>query len=206
MSGLHFETAQVPADPATAMLDDEGIALDRLAFKCVLEKCLGERDKFGGRLADRTGVAGTKLAILLMLNIPGHPLLAPEDYEAAAELEEQGWVRDLLQRNASMDLEITPWLAEIIARRAMQANHLWEDLGLPNRDVLNKLMARHFTPLFESNQGRMRWKRFFYRALCEEEGLSHCTSPTCADCEDVERCFEPDSVEGQIARSKRSQV
>lgn len=88
----------------------------------------------------------------------------------------------------------------------MQANHLWEDLGLPSRDTLNRLMARHFKPLFDANQGRMRWKRFFYRALCEEEGLSHCTSPTCADCEDFERCFEPDSAEAQIARAKRAQT
>lgn len=204
MSGLPFEPA-LPAPLANRVLD-ESAAFDRMAVTCMLEKCLAERDQFGGRMADRLGVAGTKLAILLMLNLPGHPLLAPEDYEASDEPEEQAWVRDLLLRNVATDLEITPWLAEIIARRAMQGNHLWEDLGLPSRDALNKLMARHFTPLFEANQGRMRWKRFFYRALCEEEGLSHCTSPTCADCEDVERCFEPDSVEAQMARAKRAQA
>jgi len=204
MSGLPFEPA-TSMQPIEPLLDEEGAAFDRMVLTSILEKCLVERDQFGGRLADRVGIAGTRLAILLMLNVPGHPLLAPEDYEASPEPEEQGWVRDLLLRNVATDLEITPWLAEIIARRAMQANHLWEDLGLPNRDALNKLMWRHFTALFEANQGRMRWKRFFYRALCEEEGLSHCTSPTCADCEDVERCFEPDSVEAQIARSKRNQ-
>lgn len=203
MSGLQTDSPQISSFD-TSMLD-ENAAFDRMVLTSILQKGLGERDLYGGRLSERVGVSGTKLAILLMLNIPDHPLLAPDDYLPAPELEEQGWVRDLLARNVSSDLEISSWLAEIIARRAMQANHLWEDLGLPSRDALNGLMARHFKPLFDANQGRMRWKRFFYRALCEEEGLSHCTSPTCADCEDVERCFEPDSAEAQIARAKRAQ-
>lgn len=204
MSGLQTAPPQISSF-GTSMLD-ENAAFDRMVLACILQKGLGERDLHGGHLSERIGVSGTKLAILLMLNIPDHPLLAPEDYLPAPEPEEQGWVRDLLARNVSSDLEISGWLAEIIARRAMQSNHLWEDLGLPSREALNRLMARHFKPLFDANQGRMRWKRFFYRALCEEEGLSHCTSPTCADCEDVERCFEPDSVEAQIARAKRAQT
>lgn len=206
MSGLPIEAQTPHGFPTAVVLNDEGAAFDRMVLTSVLQKGLAERDAHGGRLADRVGISGTKLAILLMLNIPGHPLLAPEDYEASREEEEQGWVRDLLTRHISTDLEISAWLAEIIARRAMQANHLWEDLGLPSRDVLNTLMARHFTPLHVANSGRMRWKRFFYRTLCEEEGLTHCTSPTCAECEDVEKCFEPDSIEATIARSKRAQA
>jgi nitrogen fixation protein NifQ len=174
------------------------------AITHILEKCLGERDRNGGRLADLVGVSGTRLAILLMMHIPAHPLLAPEDYVAGEECEEQGWVRDLLLRSVSTEFEVSPWLAHMIARRAMEGNHLWEDLGLENREQLNELMRAHFEPLAEANSGRMRWKRFFYRALCEEDGYSHCTSPTCADCPDVEQCFEPDSAEAIMARNKRS--
>ncbi|MEQ1672427.1 MAG: nitrogen fixation protein NifQ, partial [Hyphomicrobium sp.] len=142
-------------------------------------------------------------AVLLMLNVPGHPVLAPEDYVLSGASEEHDWVRDLLLRHVSTDLEITSWIAAIVARRAMQADHLWQDLGFPDRSMLNALMARHFATLSASNTENMRWKRFFYRTLCEEEGLSHCTSPSCSDCADVERCFEPESAEARIARAKR---
>jgi hypothetical protein len=32
--------------------------------------------------------------------------------------------------------------------------------------------------------------------------MSHCTSPTCSNCVDVEKCFEPESAEAMIARAK----
>lgn len=191
--------------PTNAAMDPDA-DVDRQALTCILQKCLAERDQVGGRLASIVGVSGVRLAVLLMLNVPGHPLLAPEDYEPGEECEEQTWVRELLLRNVSTELEITPWLAEIVARRAMQSNHLWEDLGLPSRDFLNRLMARHFEPLAITNSGRMRWKRFFYRCLCEDEGFTHCSSPSCSDCADVEQCFEPDSIEAIIARNKKAQA
>lgn len=194
MAHTHIAARDAPSDPAA----------DREALTCILAKCLGERDKVGGRLADLTGISGIKLAVLLMLNVPDHPVLAPGDYVSGTESEEQIWVRDLLLCNVSTDMEISDWLAHVIARRAMLANHLWEDLGLPSRDCLNALMQRHFAPLAAANSGKMRWKRFFYRALCEDEGLAHCSSPTCSQCADVERCFEPDSTEAMIARSKRA--
>ena len=50
----------------------------------------------------------------------------------------------------------------------------------------------------------MRWKRFLYRQLCEEEGMSHCTSPTCSSCIDVDKCFEPQSTEALLARAKHA--
>ncbi len=180
------------------------VDFDHLILSGVLAKALGERDRKGGRLADLVGVGGTALAILLMLNLPGHPVLAPEDYVLGPECEEQGWVRELLLRSCGEDAELSRWLAAIVARRAMEENHLWEDLGLPDRTSLRRLMERHFASLAERNTGNMRWKRFFYRMLCEEEGLSHCTSPTCGSCPDVDRCFEPQSAEHTIARSKRA--
>ena len=77
------------------------------------------------------------------------------------------------------------------------------DLGLPDRPTLRLVMERHFAPLAARNRN-MRWKRFFYRCLCEEEGMSHCTSPTCCDCPEVAVCFEPDSAEQMMALAKRA--
>lgn len=206
MTGLSIALPLKSASGRSFTNVKSGSALDHIAITALLEKCLAERDQTGGRLSERVGISGTRLATLLWLHIPGHPVLVPDDYAPSTQLEEQGWVRDLLLRNRASDSDIAASLAEIVARRSMEPNHLWEDLGLPSRDALNALMARHFTPLFVANQGRMRWKRFFYRMLCEEEGLSHCTSPSCAECNDVERCFEPDSIEAQIAREKRNHL
>lgn len=179
-------------------------AFDTMVVTCILEKALGERDRLGGSLARRVGIGGTALGVLLMLHVPDHPVLGPDDYRAADECEEQAWVRELLERNVSGGNN-SRGLAAMVARRALEADHLWEDLGLPNRAALSKLMQRHFEPLAARNAGaQMRWKRFFYRQLCEEEGLSHCTSPTCSNCPDVPRCFAPDSAEAVIARSKQA--
>ncbi|MFZ8278305.1 nitrogen fixation protein NifQ, partial [Staphylococcus aureus] len=71
------------------------------------------------------------------------------------------------------------------------------------RASLGRLLGRHFGALASRNTHGMRWKRFFYRALCEEEGYEHCTSPSCGACSDVEKCFVPESAEAIIARAKK---
>jgi nitrogen fixation protein NifQ len=183
----------------------DGEPFDQMVLTCVLEKVLGEYDRHGGSVARRLGLGGTALGVLLMLFVPGHPILTPANYAGGDEGEEQAWVRDLLLRHADRDNAYSAWLSSIVARRAMESNHLWEDLGLPHRAALSHLMRRHFPGLAALNENAdMRWKRFFYRQLCEDEGLSHCTSPTCGTCPDVAECFTPDSAEAQMARAKQA--
>lgn len=199
---VHIAISPMP-EAGAALAEDEGF--DHLIVSGMLAKALGERDRVGGALARRLGVGGIPLAVLLWTHIPGHPVLAPEDYVAADESAEQAWVRDLLERHLTADNELSRWIAAIVARRSMEADHLWEDLGLPDRSALSKLMHRHFAPLASRNEGAsMRWKRFLYRQLCEEEGMSHCTSPTCSSCIDVDKCFEPQSTEALLARAKHA--
>lgn len=187
--------------------DAEAAAFDHMIVTAMLEKVLGERDRLGGSLARRLGIGGIPLAALLMLHVPGHPVLAAADYIAVDECEEQRWVRELLEGGTSADGDLSRWLAAIVARRAMEGNHLWEDLGFPDRTVLSRLMQRHFAPLAQLNaNAAMRWKRFFYRRLCEQEGATHCTSPTCSNCSDVDKCFAPDSAEARLARAKLAPV
>ena len=45
-------------------------------------------------------------------------------------------------------------------------------------------------PLFRLG---MKWKKFFYRQLCERSGMLICKSPRCADCVDYRICFGPES-------------
>ncbi len=179
-------------------------ALDSLVARCLVHKALAERGDDAGSLARRIGIGGSALCTLLLTVAPDHPLLVAEDYVPSDTSEEQTWVRNLLLHNVSTDLELSRWLAAILARRAMEANHLWEDLGLPNRGALSRMLQRHFAPLVIRNVNDMRWKRFFFRVLCEDEGLVHCSSPTCSACVDVDRCFEPGSAEAMIARAKQA--
>jgi nitrogen fixation protein NifQ len=95
----------------------------------------------------------------------------------------------LLMDNCSVCDDQTFWLAHAIATASMSANHLWQDMGLPNRDMLSKLMSSYFTPLASRNTENMKWKKFFYRQLCALEGLTLCRSPSCSVCADKAQCF-----------------
>lgn len=86
------------------------------------------------------------------------------------------------------------WLASIIARRAMEKRHLWEDMGLPSRQALGALIARHFPRLHAANTQNMRWKKFFYRQICSDADFALCLSPTCDDCEEKLDCFAPEDT------------
>jgi len=112
-------------------------------------------------------------------------------------------VRDLLLAQRSSRGETGRLLAAMIARRAIEPNHLWEDLGLRDRSELTRLLARHFAPLAARNTGNMRWKRFFYRALCESDGFVMCTTPVCTECRDFELCFGDESGESRMAERRR---
>jgi nitrogen fixation protein NifQ len=75
---------------------------------------------------------------------------------------------------------------------SMADNHLWQDLGLPSRVELNTLIQTRFSALKEKNVGDMKWKKFFYRQLCEQAEVLICKSPSCAACCDYEACFGPE--------------
>ena len=85
----------------------------------------------------------------------------------------------------------------------MEPNHLWEDLGLRDRSELTRLLARHFGPLAVRNTRNMRWKRFFYRMLCEDDGLVMCSTPVCTNCNDFNLCFGDESGESRMADRRR---
>ena len=98
----------------------------------------------------------------------------------------------------------TRWLAAMVARRAMQPNHLWQDLGLADRSWLNRLLGRYFPALHAGNTSDMKWKKYFYRRLCEMEGFSLCTAPSCRECCDFDRCFGAEDGESLLAQRRRA--
>jgi nitrogen fixation protein NifQ len=98
----------------------------------------------------------------------------------------------LLLEHASITFPPSPQLIERMAHAALQPNHLWEDLGLRNRDELQDLMRHHFPSLKAMNHGNMRWKKFLYRLLCERAEVLICKSPSCERCSDQPVCFGPE--------------
>jgi nitrogen fixation protein NifQ len=117
--------------------------------------------------------------------------------------DEVDMVRDLLLTNRTNADDESRWLAQMVARRAVEPSHLWEDLGLRNREELSQLLKRHFAPLADRNTRGMRWKRFFYRMLCEDDGFLLCATPVCTECCDFESCFGDEDGEGRLARRRR---
>lgn len=187
-------------DPATALVGDD-ITFDRHVLAAILAVAAAE----GGSVAERAGLSAEDLAALLRRHFPAAGDMGPRWRACpAAEDDEMAMVRDLLLARRSEPGDVGRWLAGMLARRALEPNHLWEDLGLRQRTELTRLMARHFAPLAERNVNNMRWKRFFYRMLCEDDGFVMCSTPVCTQCADFALCFGDESGESRMADRRRA--
>lgn len=184
-----------------------GHPADRHLFACILAHALGEGER---PLAEALGLSAAQLATLLQSRMP-HALSlqidAGADGEAPLALEEPD-LRALLIEHGTAGAAEEVWLAHMLARRSLGANHLWQDLGLTARSDLVDLMQRHFAPLAAKNSRDMKWKKFFYRELCEREGVLICKAPTCDVCCDVAHCFGGEDGEplGALALSQTRQL
>ncbi|SEG26854.1 nitrogen fixation protein NifQ [Marinobacterium lutimaris] len=83
-------------------------------------------------------------------------------------------------------------LSLIIATACLGGDHLWRDLGLPDRSELSDLMQRAYPALKALNDRDMKWKRFFYKQLCERGGGYVCRAPSCDQCSAYAECFGPE--------------
>ena len=187
-------------NPADATIEDED-SFDKHVFASILAVAAME----GGTVAERAGLTAGDLVTLIerffsaagdvaaLWNAPAH----------RAEDDEMAMVRDLLLANRSTENDAGVWLAGMVARRAMEPNHLWEDLGLRDRSELTRLLTRHFLPLASRNTKNMRWKRFFYRVMCEDDGFVMCSTPICSQCADFDLCFGDESGESRLASRRR---
>jgi nitrogen fixation protein NifQ len=97
------------------------------------------------------------------------------------------------------DSEESQWLACSVATACLGNNHLWQDMGLPNRRVLSELLHRYFTTLHDKNTGNMKWKKFFYKQLCERAEVDICKAPSCGICIDYEKCFGSEDSQPLVA-------
>lgn len=106
-----------------------------------------------------------------------------------APYDEFADVLSLLMRHRVDGSDRVRWLAHALATASMYENHLWQDLHLPSRAVLSELIAWGFPELAARNIGPMKWKKFFYKQLCDAAEFASCKSPTCGACSDYSICF-----------------
>ena len=199
-AGIEFYRLLTGCEPAEA-----DIASDHDFDRHVLASILAAAAMDGGSIAERAGLSEQEFNNLLVRHFPSASVraFAWMPRPASEGDDETIMVRDLLRARRSTDGEIGHWLAAMVARRAMEPNHLWEDLGLRERAELSRLLMRHFAPLASRNTKNMRWKRFFYRMLCEDDGFVMCTTPVCTQCNDFELCFGEESGESRMAERRR---
>lgn len=127
----------------------------------------------------------------LLLFVPTPELLRRQRLRGD-EIEE---VTALLLDHADATVGSAADRAEVAGRVALAClgdNHLWQDLQLANRGELGVLLRRWFPALAAKNTGDMKWKKFFYKQLCERAEINACRAPSCAVCSDRAQCFGPE--------------
>ncbi|MBM2715715.1 nitrogen fixation protein NifQ [Mesorhizobium caraganae] len=177
---------------------------DQHVFACVLSCALKEVESGEATATQSTGLSRAELSDVLTRSFPASAIKAftlDDASEPEPDMEEE-LLRGLLLAHARPGDPGSARFAKIIARRAMRNDHLWQDLGLFNRAELSRLLATHFPTLAEGNTQNMKWKKYFYRKLCEAEGFSLCTAPNCRECSDFESCFGPEEGESRLMRVK----
>lgn len=126
------------------------------------------------------------------LGIDWHRSL-PVAHPRADEIED---VAALLAESSSPDRPALPalWLAHVVACACLGDDHLWQDLRLRSRQDLSDLLRDWFPALAARNTRNMKWKKFFYKQLCERADLRICKSPSCEACSDHALCFGPEDA------------
>jgi len=190
-------THLIQANVATACDPLDGHVL-ACVFAVAVDEC-----RAGGSFTDALGICGSALRHNIERYFPG-TLQNLETFKLDVEptvYEDEKCLRELLWRFRTASSPINSLLTFLVARRATRSNHLWQDLGLTNRGELSKLMLRHFTALAHRNDQDMKWKKFFYRMICRDDGFSMCVAPCCSECGDFNGCFGSESGESLLAQT-----
>lgn len=123
------------------------------------------------------------------------PALA-QAHRAEPRFDEIEELMELLLGHAApqADPEQAQAVACTLACASLGHNHLWQDLHLPSRTELSALLTEWFPTLAARNTQNMKWKKFFYKQLCERAEINICKAPTCNVCTDHGVCFGPETA------------
>lgn len=169
---------------------------DRHLFACLISVAAGEPYPTASAL----GLDEDTLESLLLLCFPGvHSAdvaaLSLPVSAASPECNEDLLSILLAQVPTGRGLNqllVSCWLARILATRASLPGHLWVAMGLTERPQLTAAIRRHLPSLAAANRQNMRWKRFFFKQLCDLNGGTMCKAPNCGVCSDYAVCFAED--------------
>ena len=143
-------------------------------------------------LPDALGLSQDQFQAMLQHNFPGYRLSAEavsgSQLDFSRMLEKQD-LEQLLRRFAFQNNPEAECLVSSLVAACLGSDHLWQDLGLWSRSELSALLKHNFPELAARNSRDMKWKKFLYKQLCEEEGLYVCRAPSCEVCKDYLLCF-----------------
>jgi len=134
------------------------------------------------------GQAVTSEGITKKIDIPLFPGY-PTALNRQMEVDD---LKSLLLSHRSSDSDEAIWFANMIAVGALGEDHLWQDLGVSGREDVSLILKKYFTDLFNKNTGNMKWKKFFYKQLCDLEEIKVCKAPSCSVCSHYANCFGPE--------------
>ena len=86
------------------------------------------------------------------------------------------------------------WLPRVVAAACFGERHLWQDLGLSDREQVRTLFLTEFPSLGLRNTRGLRWKRFIFLELGARLGLPELLPPGCRRCDAQEACLGPTST------------
>ena len=172
-------------------ITDATVPADRIAIAitCVLRSIEAGRLRADARL----GLSPSSFSAMRARYFP-EQATHPEDGMGGNPIvieELEDLVALLLAHRTHAGMEIE-WLAHALACGCMGDEHLYQDMGLPSRQALSDLLRDNFTALFDKNTGNMKWKKFFYKQLCDQAEVRACRAPSCQVCPDYWNCFSPD--------------
>lgn len=143
-----------------------------------------------GCLPSGLGLSEAAQASMLANYFPG--LAAVPTGKMVESIPEWEDLQKLLLDHRTDQHESEAWMADIVATACAGRDHLWQDLGLLDRNELTRLMLINFHALAAANSGDMKWKKFLYRQFCAREGIYVCPAPSCGVCTDFVKCFGPE--------------
>lgn len=146
-------------------------------------------------LPAQLGLDEAELDNILSYFFPKAQSVLPDMAGRGLDLERQDEFDELLSLLLSHRANASAFeeqFAKIITSGCMGSDHLWQDLGLWSRKDLSEMLMHNFPALASKNTKNMKWKRFFYKQLCDAEGIYVCRSPSCEVCTDYKVCFSPE--------------
>ena len=149
-----------------------------------------------GVLPDGLSLEIAEFKALVDYYFPGYkisPMAASgKSLDFSRMLEKQD-LEQYLKRYAVYPEPENDWLIALLVAACLGSDHLWQDLGLFSRSELSALLQHNFPELAARNHRDMKWKKFIYKQLCEEEGIYVCRAPSCDVCQDYNICFGPEN-------------